>query len=115
MEITRQTIMNRLMGLPMEILDAELKLMKDQSALTTAKGHLQKAQDDLITGAVQGKVIDGKNEETRKAQMRQHTILEQNDVNKASESFDRQTYEITKLKNELAALRAVCDLLKGTA
>lgn len=111
MAFTKKEIMERLMALPVDILDAELVLINHQYNLLTAKNDLQQAKDQLY---IEG-VIDGKNAEIRDAQLRQRTTLEQNDVNRATELVERQKFEVTKLQNELAALRAVCDLLKGAA
>ncbi|QGQ95834.1 hypothetical protein EHS13_13580 [Paenibacillus psychroresistens] len=115
--MNKQDIVDRLLALPTEIIAAELDLINLQNNLFEAQHTLQQLKDGLYIGVWedQGKKIDGKNAEIREAQMRQYTTIEQNSVNKAAELVNRQRYGVTCLQNELIALRAVVDLLKGAA
>lgn len=115
--MNKQLIVDRLLALPTEIVAAELLLINLQNNLLEAQNTLQHLKDGLYIGVWedQGKKIDGKNAEIREAQMRQYTTLEQNGVNRATELVNRQRFEVTRLQNELTALRAVVDLLKGAA
>jgi hypothetical protein len=111
MAFTKKDIMDRLMVLPVAILDEEIKLIARQYDLLDVKNTLQQAKDQLYIDGV----IDGKNAEIREAQLRKATTIEQNAVNRATEIVERQKFEVSCLQNELAALRAVVDLLKGAA
>jgi hypothetical protein len=111
MAFTKKELMERLMALPVEINNEEITLIVRQYELLDVKNTLQQAKDQLYIDGV----IDGKNAEIRDAQLRQRTTIEQNAVNKATELVDRQKHEVTLLQNELVALRAVVDLLKGAA
>jgi hypothetical protein len=115
--LNKQDIVNRLFVLPNEIEAAEIKLIDFQSELLKSQTELRQFQDGLYIGIWEdkGMKIDGKNAEIREAQMRQYTTIEQNAVTKANELVNRQRFEVTRLQNELIALRAIVDLLKGAA
>lgn len=117
MAITKQGLMDRLLAMPGVIAAAELTLIDRQNALLKAQAELQMRRDGLFIGVWDelGMKIDGKNAETREAQMRQFTTIEQNEVIRANEVVIRQRHEVTTLQNEFVALRAVVDLLKGAA
>ncbi len=115
--MNKQNIVNRLLALPTEIASAESNLIELHNDLLKAQNVLQHVKDGLYIGIWedQGKKIDGKNAEIREAQMRQYTTIEQNDVTRANEMVIRQRHEVTRLQNEMLAIRAIVELLKGAA
>lgn len=107
----KQQIMARLMALPDEIAKAEEAVLHANMRLGTAKEVLQQKEDDLLLG----NVIDGKNAEIRAAQMRQHTQNEREALADAELNLRHAAARLNKAREELRALQAVADLLKGAA
>jgi hypothetical protein len=113
----KSTIIQRLLELPAAIAVAERKVITVQFQLMSAKADLQNKEDGLLLGSFeeQGWVIDGKNAEIRQAQMRHFTEVEQDRVSAAEDSVTMAKHDLSILYNELKALQAVADLMRGAA
>jgi hypothetical protein len=111
--MTKQDIVSRLMAIPHEIAAAEELVLLKNEALLQAKAVLQHKEDGLIFGVFEdhGMSIDGKNAETRNAQLRKYTIEERSAVEEADTEFTRAKLRLSKLHNEFKALQAVAELL----
>lgn len=107
----KQMIIDRLFELPGEIALAEQNLINAQIDLQVDKANLQAAEDQLYTDGA----IDGKNAETRSAQLRSFTAIERNAVTLSENHISKVRIQLTQLQNELRALQSIADLLKGAA
>ncbi|SFF22516.1 hypothetical protein SAMN04487969_11924 [Paenibacillus algorifonticola] len=107
----KQALINRLLELPSEIAAAEDIVLQEHMLVVSAKESLQQKEDSLLLG----NVIDGKNAEIRAAQVRQFTEHEREALADAEMRLKNAVARLGKGKDELRALRAVADLLKGAA
>ena len=109
--MTKQEIVNRLLGLPGEIAAGEDALLEANRQVVLAKEVLQQKEDDLLLG----NMIDGKNAEIRAAQMRQHTEHERLNLSNAELQLKNATTRLGRLRDEFRALQAVASLLQDGA
>jgi len=107
----KQSIINRLLALPAEIADAEEAVLLANGRLVAVKESLQAKEDSLLLG----NVIDGKNAETRAAQVRQYTQHERETMSDAELNLKNAAARLGKVRDEFRALRAVAELLKEAA
>lgn len=107
----KQSIINRLLALPAEIAAAEEAVLQANGRLVTAKESLQAKEDSLLLG----NVIDGKNAEIRAAQVRKYTEHEREALSDAELNLKNASARLNRFRDELRALQAVADLLKGAA
>jgi DNA repair protein RadC len=105
----RQTVINQLLAKPQTIHFAETELIKAQEATQKAQYTLDDREAELL----QGTLIDGKNAEIRKAQLKDHTMTERAAVIGAVRKEALARAELAVAHNEFAALRAVSRLLAG--
>ncbi|MFD0868802.1 hypothetical protein [Paenibacillus residui] len=111
----KQSIAMRVLALPEEIEAAEKELINAEMSLRAAKANLQHKEDGLLLGVFDGIVIDGKNAETRNAQIRSHTESEREAVMNCEMELTRVRYRVERLHNEFRALQAVAGMLREVA
>lgn len=111
----KQSIAMRVLALPEEIEAAEKVLINAEMSLRAAKANLQHKEDGLLLGVFDGIVIDGKNAETRNAQIRSHTEPEREAVINCEMELTRVRYRVERLQNEFRALQAVAGMLREVA
>ncbi|QTH44923.1 hypothetical protein J4772_11280 [Cohnella sp. LGH] len=107
----KQSIINRLLALPAEIAEAEEAVLQVNGRVVLAKESLQAKEDSLLLN----NVIDGKNAETRAAQVRQYTQNEREALADAELNLKNAVARLGKVRDEFRALRAVAELLKEAA
>ncbi len=110
-QITREDVVRRLVELPEAIFQTEQNVLNASLNLDQAKANLEVRKTDLLLGKDENIKIDGKNAETRAAQLNEATKEEQAQVDKAEEELARLRLELNKLNNEFRALQAVAGLL----
>ncbi|AOQ24596.1 hypothetical protein MTAT_19390 [Moorella thermoacetica] len=110
-QITKGDVVRRLVELPEAIFQAEQNVLNASLNLDQAKANLEARKTDLLLGKDENIKIDGKNAETRAAQLNEATKEEQAQVEKAEEELARLRLELNKLNNEFRALQAVAGLL----
>ena len=107
--MTKVELIEKLYTLPKLIEDAENEVIRAVDLLQGQKDRLTEVQDRLfILGT-----IDGKNQETRNAQLRAQTTAEQFIVRKAENDLSIARVALNRLNNELAICRAIAGMLKG--
>lgn len=104
------TIVARLLALPGELAEAELLLIQCEADKREAATRLQDAEDQLLLAG-----LDGKNAETRAAQVRAATLTEQLLMARAEEALAYRRAVLTKLRSEHSSLRAITRLLSVAA
>lgn len=107
----KQSIINRLLALPAEIAASEEAVLQANGRLVLAKDALQQKEDSLLLG----NVIDGKNAETRAAQVRSYTQHEREALADAELMLKNASVRLTAQRNELGAMQAIAGLLGGAA
>jgi len=107
--VDKQTLIDKLAALPGLIEDAENEVIRAVDLLQGQKDRLTEAQDRLLILGT----IDGKNQETRNAQLRAQTTAEQFTVRKAENELSVARAHLNRLTNELAVCRAIAGMLKG--
>lgn len=105
----RNAIIARLLELPGEIKDAEDEVIEAVDILQGQKSKLTEKQDTLLLSGS----IDGKNAETRNAQLREKTTDEQFSIRQAENDLSVAKAHLNHLLNEQSNLRAIAGLLKG--
>ena len=105
----KQDIINRLQKLPEEIEAFENNVIEAVNKIREAKEALTAKEDMLLVGGT----IDGKNAETRSAQIRSHTVTERQTVQAAENTLSIIRAYLNRLNNEQANDRAIADMLKG--
>ena len=108
-ETTRELVLERLLELPGELAEAEQRVLSVSCDLLDAKRALEISEDLLLTSGE----IDGRNEATRTAQLRELTRPQRDQLDRITR---RQAEAQAKLRNaqaELSALRAAARLLGG--
>lgn len=107
--MTKIELIEKLTLLPGLIETAENEVIKAVDILQGQKDRLIEAQDRLLVlGA-----IDGKNQETRNAQLRAQTTAEQFTVRKAENDLSVAKAKLNRLVNELAVCRAIAGMIRG--
>ena len=103
----RNTLIQRLLDTPGEIKHGEKVLLDCLNALQRAKDRLTEKETELILAGA----IDGKNAETRTAQMRQMTATEREAVAEEEHVLSLHRCDLNNLQNEFKALQAVARLI----
>ena len=105
----KQEIINQLLELPRRIHQTELLLNQVYYEVQVKKDYLTAKEDQLVLSGV----IDGKNAETRQAQLRSLTVEERQAVQQAENQINKVKAELNRLLNTQANLRAIAKLLVG--
>lgn len=108
---TRENIITRLLELPAAIAAAETAILDLEQVKQEAAGSLQRVEDDLLLNSI---LIDGKNAETRAAQLRNLTQDTRGYVQRLELQKAGLAVTVRNLNNEFAALRSVARLLQVT-
>jgi hypothetical protein len=108
--LTREQLIERLLALPGAIAACELQLLEAERTRSHFQAHLTTVEDQLVLSGV----IDGKNAETRAAQLRTGTVVCQEQLEEVRGTFARRKISLHHLQTEHASLRAVARLLAGT-
>lgn len=109
--MNKQQIIERLLALPAEIAAAEESVLEANGRVVLSKEALQAKEDSLLLG----NVIDGKNAETRAAQVRSYTQHEREKLADDELLLKNSSAKLHRLRDELRALSAITELLKGAA
>jgi hypothetical protein len=99
-----------LIELPLAIEEQERLLLSQEFALSDARDELLTAEDLLVQQGADGP-IDGKNERTREAQLRDQMIEEHAAVTTAERAVHRTKLELRTLQARFSATRAIARLL----
>jgi hypothetical protein len=112
-KLTKAQLIERLLALPAEIGAAEEVVLQAHARLVTAKELLQWREDTLLL--TENGPINGKNAETRAAQVRSFTKNERDELADAEMNLKTAASRLERLHVEHKALRAVADLLQVPA
>jgi len=107
--LTKLDIINKLASLPDLIEEQERAVINANLQVLASKDILTEAENVLILSGA----IDGKNAETRNAQMRAKTVNEREGLQKAENLLSAERAKLNRLNNELAVYRAIAGMLKG--
>lgn len=107
--MTRDELLFDLARLPERIREAEGALLSASRMVEHARAHLHLAEDRLLLEGL----LDGKNEETRKAQLRSRTREARVAVEEAEAERDRLRVGLEYEKAKFSAARAMARLLSG--
>jgi hypothetical protein len=105
--VNKQGVIDRLLLVPTEIDSFEGMVLALGALVQSAKDELEVKESELLAGTT----IDGKNAETRKAQLHQQTESERKAVRDAEDQYAKAQREVRRLYNEFSALRSVTRLL----
>ncbi len=107
--MTKLDLINKLFSLP-ELIEAQEKAVSAvYQQVQDSKNVLTEAEDVLFLSGQ----IDGKNAETRNAQMRAKTVNEREGLQKAENLLSAERAKLNRLNNELAVYKAIAGMLKG--
>ncbi len=107
--MTKLDIINKLASLPDLIEEQEKVVIAAYQQVQESKSILTEAEDVLFLSGQ----IDGKNAETRNAQMRAKTVNEREGLQKAENLLSAERAKLNRLNNELAVYKAIAGMLKG--
>ncbi len=107
--MTKLELIDKLSSLPELIAEQERAVINANLQVLASKSILSEAEDALILSGA----IDGKNAETRNAQLRAKTASEREGLQKAENEVSIRRAKLSFLNNELAAYRAIAGMLKG--
>lgn len=105
--MNKTELIQRLAELPAEIAQKETTVIETAQRVDKFKEALATREAELLTSGV----IDGRNKETRDAQLQQHTIQERQQISVGQEAYDRARLELNQAINEFKSLRAIARLL----
>jgi hypothetical protein len=113
MTTAKQQIIDKLLKLPQEINDAELDLIRVQKMLSKSQEKLHLKEIEIQTGVREdlSPVLDGKNAETRAAQLKCMTIAQREDVMIYEASIPEYRALVSLRQNELSAYRAISRIM----
>ena len=107
--MTKLELIEKLSSLPELIAEQERAVINANLQVQDSKNILTEAEDILLLSGA----IDGKNAETRNAQLRAKTASEREGLQKAENELSIRRARLSFLNNELAACRAIAGMLKG--
>ena len=107
--MTKLELIEKLSTLPELIAEQEIDVINANLQVLASKGILTEAEDVLILSGA----IDGKNAETRNAQLRAKTAKEREAIQDAENDLSVARVELNRLNNELSVCRAIAGMLKG--
>jgi len=108
---TRENIITRLLEMGTAIAAAETTVIDLDQVRQEAAASLQRMEDDLLLNST---LIDGKNAETRAAQLRNLTQDTRGYVQRLELQKAAAAVEVRRLNNEFASLRSIARLLQVT-
>lgn len=103
----RLQVIEQLLAAPALIREAEGQVIREEATLAEARVRLQRREDELLLAGR----IDGKNEATRAAQLREATAAERQMVERREQETRLAKRDYHQQVNAFAALRAVARLL----
>lgn len=107
--MTKLDLINKLVSLP-ELIEAQEKAVSAvYQQVQDSKNVLTEAEDVLFLSGQ----IDGKNAETRAAQLRAKTVNEREGLQEAENLLSAERAKLNRLNNELAVYRAIAGMLKA--
>ena len=107
--MTKLELIEKLSSLPELIAEQERAVINANLQVQDSKNILTEAEDVLILSGQ----IDGKNAETRNAQMRAKTVSERGGLQKAENELSIRRARLSFLNNDLAVYKAIAGMLKG--
>ncbi len=107
--MTKLELIEKLSSLPELIAEQERAVISAYQQAQESKNILNEAEGVLILSGQ----IDGKNAETRNAQLRAKTASEREAIQKAENELSVARAHLNRLNNELSAYRASAGMLKG--
>lgn len=107
--MTKLELIEKLSSLPGLIAEQEKAVINANLQVLASKSILTEAEDVLILSGA----IDGKNAETRNAQLRAKTAKEREAIQKAENELSVARAHLNRLNNELTVCRAIAGMLKG--
>lgn len=107
--MTKLELIEKLSSLPELIAEQEEAVIDANLQVQDSKNILTEAEDVLILSGA----IDGKNAETRNAQLRAKTVSEREGLQKAENELSIDRARLNRLNNELAVYKAIAGMLKG--
>lgn len=105
--MTKQDVIGRLADLPERIQQAEYALLEAGETVQSARQTLTDKEGELLTSGQ----IDGKNAETRNAQIRQLTATQRQYVADAEKQQQEARILLNRALNEFSAARAIARIL----
>lgn len=108
-ELTNEFIEQQLLKLPELIYNQELLIFDLKKKVEEAKQALKDKEAELLTAGV----IDGKNKETRDAQLLMLTKPQQNELFEVEQKYQEAVIELNLLKNYQSTYKAICRLRCG--
>lgn len=109
----RQELVLKLQKLPEEIEKAEKAVAEAAEWVENARNSLVDRESALLSGKVEGVEINGKNAETRQAQLREATKHERAAILETEGVLSDRRVALNRLHNELKVLRSIAQLLSG--
>lgn len=103
----KEALIRELLLLPDKIHAVERSLLTIQKEFTGAKDTLADKETELLLGDQ----INGKNAETRQAQLRQLTAEERKKAKELEEVIADKKIFVEKLQNEFKALRSIAQII----
>ena len=115
--MTRTELAERLLELPGVLLDEEKGVLRAQQALSVCREALTAAENALLLEVREdgSPLVNGKNAETRAAQLWDRTSNERGDVIQAERVLSVAKMHLGHAQAEFAAARSVARLLAGEA
>ena len=107
--MTKLELIEKLSSLPELIAEQERAVINANLQVQDSKNILTEAEDILLLSGA----IDGKNAETRNAQLRAKTASEREGLQKAENELSIRRAHLNFLNNELAVYKAIAGMLKG--
>lgn len=107
--MTKLDIINKLASLPDLIEEQEKVVIAAYQQVQESKSILTEAEDVLFLSGQ----IDGKNAETRNAQMRENTASEREAAQIIEKALAIEQVKLNRFNNELAAYKAIAGMLRG--
>ena len=107
----KEKVISRLMELPEEIKNTEIRVIELHDKLQEAKEDLEELKADILLGRVEDVVINGKNAEIRDAQLRQYTAVRRTAVEIAERVLADVKILLNNKNNEFKAMRAIARML----
>jgi hypothetical protein len=105
--VPKADLIERLLLLPQVIATAEREVLEAERAVRRAEWALQAAEDEAL---LEGR-IDGKNAETRAAQLRCHTAIPRYNVENAAAELAEKKITLGLLRNQMASLKSIARVM----
>ena len=107
--MTRDELTGRLLAMPESIQLAECSVLQRDADLRMAKDRMEDAEVELTLNGQ----LDGKNAETRKAQLHRLTGDQRGAIMAAEQELDIAKICLRRRQNEFSALRAIARAIDG--